>query len=255
MNASVTRCECNGSHIDVRLTPWDQCVLGFGTAEFTSFHAGSSADARSLLAQAATWGRANNVSYLFGRVPGDARELRTALTATGYSMVECSLTLSRDGFDHLPVIPPRVRIDLRPAVREDLASLQVIANDDFHHGRFLEDPAIAHADAARRTANWVSDLLDLRLLRTALCSGRIVGFHSERVGASGKHADLLLTGVANRYAVLAMSLWVSVLQDLARRDVRGCSTLVSAANIGVVNLYAALGFRYNSTLFGYRKFL
>ena len=31
--------------------------------------------------------------------------------------------------------------------------------------------------------------------------------------------------------------------------------LISAANTGIVNLYAKLGFHYDKTLFGFRKYL
>ena len=68
-------------------------------------------------------------------------------------------------------------------------------------------------------------------------------------------AALILTGAAGRYSMLALPLWITALEHLGSRQVKHCSTLVSAANIGVVNLYARLGFRYDTTLFGYRKFL
>ena len=45
------------------------------------------------------------------------------------------------------------------------------------------------------------------------------------------------------------------LESLADRGVTSCSTLISAANTGIVNLYAKLGFHYDKTLFGFRKYL
>jgi ribosomal protein S18 acetylase RimI-like enzyme len=254
MNSSFQHQRGDGS-VAARLTPWDQLALGFVTAELTTLRAASAEVATALLEQAESWARANNVHYLFGRVPANAYHLRHALSEQGHAMVECSLTLSRDGFAGLPSVPTRMRPQLRPACRDDLPALQAIANQDFNHGRFLEDPAIAREQAVRRTANWVGDLFDQGLLQTAESSGRIVGFHAERITSDGRHADLILTGTASRYAMLAVPLWISALEQLAKRRIESCATLVSAANTGIVNLYAKLGFRYDSTLFGYRKFL
>ena len=241
--------------IGARLTPWDQRALGFVTAEITSLGADSTEDATALLKHAEIWARANNVHYLFERIPSNAHHLRRALSDLGHAMVECSLTLSRDGFAGLPAIPARLRPQLRMARRDDLPALQAIADRDFNHGRFLEDPAIAREQAAQRTVNWIGDLFDQGLLQTAESNEKIIGFHAERITADRHHADLILTGTASRYAMLAMPLWIRALEQLAERRIEHCSTLVSAANTGVMNLYAKLGFRYDSTLFGYRKFL
>lgn len=238
-----------------RLTPWDQRALGFVTAEITTLRADSTEDATALLEHAEIWARANNVHYLFERIPANARHLRRALSDQGHAMVECTLMLSRDGFAGLPAIPARVRPQLRMARHDDLAILQAIAEQDFKHGRFLEDPAIPHEQAAQRTVHWIGDLFDQGLLQTAESDRRIIGFHAERVTADRHHADLILTGTASRYAMLAMPLWIRALEQLAEGRIEHCSTLVSAANTGVMTLYAKLGFRYDSTLFGYRKFL
>ena len=55
--------------------------------------------------------------------------------------------------------------------------------------------------------------------------------------------------------MLAMPLWVTALESLAARDIQRCTTLVSAANTGIINLYARLGFQFNTSLTGFRKFL
>lgn len=241
--------------VGARLTPWDRRALGFGTAEITRLEAETVDDALLLLRETETWAQVQGVRYLFGRVPADAGHLRSALSRSGYAMTECSLALSREGFEDLPKVPGRMRLELRPADRNDLPTLQAIARDDFHHGRFLEDPGIDHAAAVRRSINWVADLLDQGLLQTAAYGNQIVGFHAERLSDDGTHARLILTGTAHRYAMLSMPLWLRALERLAARHASCCSTLVSAANVGVINLYARLGFHYDSTQFGYRKFL
>lgn len=245
----------DGLGVTARLTPWDRRALGYGTAEIVALRTDSTADAVAMLERVEAWARQCDVRYLFGRVSADAGHLRRAFMDSGHVMVECSVTLSRDGFAGLPVIPTRLRPSLRPAHVGDLDWLRAMACEDFHHGRFLEDPAIDHVLATRRTANWVGDLVEQGLLSVAESGGRVIGFHAERLSGETGSADLILTGVARRYSMLALPLWVVALERLAEGGMSRCTTLVSAANTGVMNLYAKLGFRCDSTLFGYRKFL
>jgi len=241
--------------LQARLTPWDERALGFATAEITSFEARSAHSASRLLAQAEQWAHGLGVRYLFGRVDGNAHLLRGVLLAGDFQFVETSLTVSRSGMGNLPPVPRGMLPTLRPAVADDIPLLRGIAHDDFGHGRFLEDPAIDPAHARQRTANWIEDLVNGGLAYTAESRGRIIGFHAERVHASEHRAELLLTGAAAPYAMLAMPLWVTALESLAARDVQRCTTLVSAANTGIINLYARLGFQFNTSLTGFRKFL
>ncbi len=241
--------------LSARLTPWDERVLGFATAEITGIEASSSVAALDLLLQVEDWASAHRVRYLFGRVDARHRLLRAALLHADFQFVETSLAISRSGMGGLPLVPRGMLPTLRPAAAADIPLLRQIADDDFTHGRFLEDPAIDEAHARLRTANWIEDLVNAGLAHVAESRSRVIGFHAELLHPSEQRAELLLTGAAAPYAMLAMPLWVIALESLAARDIRRCTTLVSAANTGILNLYARLGFQFNSTLAGFRKFL
>lgn len=252
---SATAIRIDGGCADVRLTPWDERALGMPTAEISGLTPADAANGRALLAQAEAWARDQGVRYLFGRFDAARAHAKAAVLEAGHAIIECSLTLSRRGFAGLPAVPARMRPQLRGFVEADLAELQRIAREDFFHGRFLEDPSIDPSLAAARTSNWIGDLARQGLVRTAESGGKVIGFHAERLSADGQHADLILTGATARYAVLGLPLWVVALESLGERGVQDCATLVSAANTGIVNLYARLGFRYDTTLFGFRKYL
>lgn len=239
----------------LRLTPWDRRALGLVTAEVARFAPGDAWSGGELLRQAEEWCRQHSVQYMFGRFDAADLAAKKAVLEAGFAIVECSLALSRSGFEQMPVVPRRIRPWLRSPGADDLPMLEKIAREDFRHGRFLEDPAISTDLAATRTANWVRDLAEQRLLRVAGIGNKVIGFHAERIATGGLHADLVLTGVAGNYAPLALALWVTVLEDLGARGVQRCSTLVSAANVGVMNLYNKLGFRCDRSFFGFRKYL
>lgn len=247
--------QVSGGGTSVRLTPWDERALGFRTAEITRLECEDAAAGAELLRQAEAWARSQGVHYLFGRFDARSAASKHAVLAEGFQIVESSLTLSRPHLRQLPVVPRGMKPGLRPATEDDIAALRAIARDDFAHGRFLEDPSIDPAAAASRTANWIEDLVRQGLVQTAESRGRLIGFHAERVNVSDAHADLLLTGAAAPYAMLAFPLWVAALESLAERGIGSCSTLISTANVGVINLYARLGFHFDAALFGFRKYL
>lgn len=247
-----------GPHrLTARLTPWDERALHMRTAEFQHLHVDEAQPetAASLFDNMEQWCNERSVRYVFGRIDARQTSAKTALLRAGYTQVECSITLSRAGFAGLPRIPERMRVKLCPASDRDQDQLSDIARTEFVHGRFLEDPAISDTHARERSANWIADLTAQHLAYVARSGEHTIGFHAERVSPDGRHADLILTGTSARYAMLSIPLWVSALESLADRGVETCSTLVSAANTGVINLYARLGFHFDTTLFGYRKFL
>ncbi len=241
--------------IAARLTPWDERALGFGTAEVTELEIACIEQATPLLDELELWCASQSVRYLFGRIDATHRVAKDALLRHGYQFVETSLTVSRSGFANLPAVPRGMLPSLRPAALADVHELRRIAVTDFAHGRFLDDPAVDPRRAAERTANWVEDLVTLGLVYVAESRGKTIGFHAERVNTVRGDSELLLTGATAPYAMLALPLWITALEALAARDIRQCTTLVSAANTGILNLYARLGFHFNSTLFGFRKFL
>ncbi|CAH0216897.1 hypothetical protein [Stenotrophomonas lactitubi] len=241
--------------IAARLTPWDERALGFVTVEVTCLEISTAEQAAPLLSELEQWCATHAVHYLFGRIDATQTAAKSALLMQGYAFVETSLTVSRSGFANLPPVPRGMLPTLRPATGADVAELRRIATTDFAHGRFLEDPAIDPQRAALRTANWIEDLVSGGLAQVAESRGRTIGFHAERVAADNSNCELLLTGATGPYAMLALPLWITALESLAARGVPQCTTLVSAANTGILNLYARLGFHFNSTLFGFRKFL
>ncbi|MGY0505564.1 GNAT family N-acetyltransferase [Luteimonas sp. e5] len=257
-NTSTCQLEAGGCSLQVRLTPWDERALGMRTAEILALAATSdqtTTHIRELLGRAEDWARQQQAGYLFGRFDANHAETKQAVLGCGFTIVECSLALSKAGFAGLPPVPSGMRPTMRPAVPEDIPVLAEIARVDFDHGRFLEDPAIPRELAAERSANWISDLVCQGLAQVAMSRGQCIGFHAEQVDWEERHADLILTGTASAYAMLSLPLWTVALQSLHQRGVTRCSTLISAANTGVLNLYSRLGFHFDATLMGYRKFL
>ena len=235
-----------------RLTPWDERVLGVKSGEFLFL---DTLDPQSAISELEAWAIAHNVKYLCGRVDSNERVVREALRARGYEFIETSTTLSRAGFAELPKMPRGMTVDLRMPDQHDIQWLEALAQNAFHHGRLIEDLSVAESASRQRTANWVRDLIERKQLSVAEARGKTVGFHAESIRSCGKVADLILTGADQRYAMFALPIWIAALQRLSEAGIERCETLISSSNVGVTNLYAQLGFKFQKSLAGYRRYL
>jgi hypothetical protein len=64
---------------------------------------------------------------------------------------------------------------------------------------------------------------------------------------------LVLTGVKRSHALLGVSLWAQVLRLNRLRGVCETQTLISAANLPIVNLYRRFEFQFEELLLGFHK--
>jgi hypothetical protein len=243
-----------GPQAVLRLTPWDCKSFGFATSEITSISYRQASEIALLLGEVDRWNMANDVAQCVTRIDAADNAMKAAIQECGFYFAETSLRLSKPNLARceLNSITTK-RLCLRPAESRDRTAVQEIAATAFRFGRFQEDPYLEKGLAKTRHANWVGDLLDQGLLYVAVLKDQIVGFHAERLSGNGKDADLILTGTAGRYSMLSLPLWVSVLDSLQARGITRACTMISAANIGVLNLYCALDFHFDQTLLGFHK--
>ncbi|MCX6027001.1 MAG: hypothetical protein NTY23_12220 [Chloroflexi bacterium] len=243
------------SSLEYRDTPWDSRVLGVPTNEVMRVvDSGDSAELRALLAALEDECARRSIGLTVTRVAATRIAVRCALEERGFRYVETSLNLARGRRWPMPVSVPQElldKIEVRRARADDLDGLRTIAADDFHFGRFFEDPQISAESARTRNYNWIGDLVRDGRVDVCLAKTCLVGFmaHSRTTSVT----DLLLGGVAERYSHLALPFWAKEIASIHEDGVETIRTNVSAASIGVMNLYTALGFRFTEALVGFHK--
>jgi len=240
-------------HATLKPQPFNSQAFGFSSAQLADVAADNEASAAALLEQVDVAVRERGYRHVVLRIPAYHRVLHAALVRAGYYFAESSISLSLAGLNVRDYSKLAGRVRLVVADSTQLPELVHIASQDFHHGRFLEDPFLDQALARRRHALWLEELAKTGELYAALAGDQLVGFHAEHDLRNGC-ADLILTGAAQRYSMLAPAIWASALMSLKARDVRTCTTMVSAANLGVLNLYQRLGFRFDETWYGFHRF-
>ncbi len=82
-------------------------------------------------------------------------------------------------------------------------------------------------------------------------SNKTVGFLIYEIKKD--NAVLVLGGVSDKYRMLAYNFWFDTLQNIKKQGVNNIETVISAANIDVVNLYVFFEFTFKKLLNGYHK--
>ena len=232
----------------VATLPWDGEIFGFNVGEYRPGPLGALVATSSLLrARIASWAAEHEVELISCCTEGDDTLLRVAMSDLGFRFVDTSLraTLPRLEAARLPPCRATVRL----VEHADHDALERIAATSFHHGRYHADPSFPRELANRRYLQW---------LRGAL-SDPAAGRHVYVVGPRGKAKGFLHAEVKDSVADLRLgavdpetnpgtagfSLYLGTMHALAELGVRSVVARVSATNTAVMNLYAALGFRFS----------
>ncbi len=241
--------------LTVRETPWDARAFGRPTLDITdlSLAEENGADPSS---DESLFGQFQAVCDQFAaglvtiRVDADRRSAIGRLQIAGFRYVETVYRLScRNVARYEP--PARVTrtITLREARPDDHPTLVAQAADSFRYGRFAEDPWMPADVNRRRQIDWIEGLLAGRArVLVADLDGAPAAFMALRITAGV--ADLILAGTRPKAGILAYPLWIAVMKQLKAEGVSRAETMISAANLGVVNLYGTLGFRFDQALVG-----
>jgi len=241
----------DGGQIVLRETPWDARALGRPTLDITAIalacEDGTGGD-DDLFAALEALCNTQEAALVTLRLPAERRCAVARLQAAGFRYVE---TVQRLRYPNLARFEATATptLTLREAAVADHPALVTQAAETFHFGRFAEDPAIPPAVNPRRQADWMEGLLAGRA--QVLVTGpppRPAAFMAFTT-ADGT-ADLVLGGTRPDQAVLALPFWTAILLHLKQAGIRRVDTVISAANVGIANLYARLGFQVQETLVG-----
>lgn len=241
-----------GAQMVLRSTPWDARALGHPTLEVVSLalatEQGTGTD-DDLFQAFDNVCAEHGVGLVTARLSAERRVAVARLQAAGFRYVETVLRLRYANLRRFaPPAAARV-IELRDARPDDAGALIEQAAGTFRYGRFAEDPGIDPEVNRRRQIDWMEGLLAGKgQVLVADVGDRPGAFMAYRVDAGV--ADLILGGTRPEQAVLAYPFWIAVLERLRQGGTRRVETVISAANLGVLNLYARLGFQAHETLVG-----
>jgi hypothetical protein len=227
--------------------PWDTEIFGFPVADY---RAGDPRDltagAQKLAERLDLWTRREGVDLVGTRVPAHPALLGALLESVGFRFVEMQLRATLPRLRSSDLRPSRITI--RAASAADREGIARIAGSAFTLGRYHADPRFPRPLADRRYRVWMERSLADPSPGTWI---GVVGPESVPSGflhaeLTDRFADIRLAAVDQETAGIAgPELFLGALHEFARRGVTQATARVSAVNSAVLNIYAALGFRFH----------
>lgn len=242
------------TRLTFRENSWDTRALERPVWEITEFGYDSEENLRQVLTSAGlSFGSGRN-GLVVARVSADDRCAVSAFQDCGYHYAEASFMVR---LRSLKKFKPPSRFDrelrLRAAEQADVPRLKQISREEFRHGRYAEDWQVPPELNQRRQENWIDDIFANGQDVVAYESGgRVSAFMAYELSDRGD-AQLTLGGCDADHGFLAIVFWVNVLSHLRNQGARSASALISAANLGIVNVYAALGFEFSGLFIGLHR--
>ncbi len=240
--------------LEYRDAPWDERTLGYPCLEITAIRGDLDAELAQVLTDFDAAVQQRGAGLVYTRVPADARAQRRALNDAGFYCAEVSYRVAHSQVQKATETDRFIRrgAELRLAVPADYPAIEEILGTAFEHGRFQEDLYLGRDVAGLRYRRWLGDLVAQHAEIYAYVAGaEVIGLHVQhRIGDA---ADLILTGVKTSHALLGVPLWAEVMRLVRTQEIREARTLISAANLPIVNLYSRFGFSFQELLCGYHK--
>lgn len=250
--------ESGSNKITITNTPWDQKVINKKSCEIKFQLGDNISNFEELFQQVNDYLESHGYEYTQIRCDSNNKFLREILLNYGYSIAEMSYSLEYANPEKLDTsLLNRFNIELVRLDKSDqdaIAVIKEIAFNDFNHGRLFEDINIREELSRQRCANWIDDLLKEPFhLYKAMFRGTLIGFHAEKFDESSERVDWILTGVSSKHSVYALPLWCSAFELAKSNKIKSISTMISASNTKVLNLYNRFPFRVSGSWYGFHK--
>lgn len=236
-----------------RLTPWDEKAFHKKTYELLRLDLSNKSELKEELLNEGFF----DAKLIYGRFPADDYHTKLLLVEAGFIPCETSYDICLPRLDKY-IIPKLYSLKRLPLTIENgdvFEEVAVIASDRmFRFSRFHEDPQIPTEFADKRLGLWVRDLQnqdDIVTITYRNSDKIIISFMICQI--DNETVKFLLGGSRKGMELHSPFFWGGVIYYWQEQGFKKITTTISAANIGVVNLYSNLGFVFNSVKIDYHK--
>ncbi|MFL0581110.1 hypothetical protein ACH0B6_00965 [Solibacillus silvestris] len=237
-------------YIKWRNTPWDEKAFQKKTLEILEIHYENEGMLFDIFNRINDIVESEKAEVIYVRYDSSNMAVKRSATKFGYQIVEHSYYVSHPNLKKLAL--KNTKLKIRDFAKEDEGILKSIVKESFLHGRFHEDPFLGADLAKNRYENWIPQLIEDTNFHIIEIKGEVAGFFNYVI--KDDILDLPLSGLSKQYSGLGGYMWNDMFSYIQEKeDVKKVKIMISAANIAVLNLYTALGFKVTESLFGYHK--
>jgi len=242
----VTKMRHSGPTLDLEyhLCPWDRPILGLESASISSLTLRKDERGAQEFGIFRQWCAENKVKLVSCRMPHDDISGIGFLEGQGFRFIELNYHPRRNGLNDFRA--DRL-VDFRKVSQEDEDGLVALARETFDFGRFHADPMIGARLGNMRYAAWMRNAFRAphQSVLEFLFEGHRIGFAVvEAPSPTERFWSLIGLAASHRGRGLGRRIWNALLAYHCVEGVRSVSTSISSLNVPVLNLYAALGFRF-----------
>jgi len=233
--------------LEYALVPWDSRIFDFPVAQISAISVEDVAVAGADFDAFNAWRDVHQVALVSCRLPHDRLRESMLLESQGFRFVEMVYPMRYNSVQAAAFPASDLRIER--ATLSDLESIQEIGAAAFATGRFNMDPRIGPDLGGKRYAVWVANSLqsESQIVVKALLENQLVGFFIyENRPDDSTYWHLTAVSPAHQGRGIGGILWREMIMLHQREARKKIETVVSARNTPVLNLYAKLGFRFES---------
>jgi hypothetical protein len=242
------------SFLVYRMTPWDERAFGFKTCEIMEISYDSIDNLRLLFQSFEEDISPGGIKFTYTRIDAQDLVLKKYLQEAGFYYVETTFLITLDLQKNDFSAAFKNNLCLEAPLEEDYAQLKNLARDSFKYGRFHEDANISGETAGRRYYCWIDDLRAQGKKFLIHKDGGEVKAFVVYDDFSSDRVCVIVVGSKSGKGFLTYYLIPSFCTFLKNSGHNKAYGMISAANLGMIMLYARLNIKFEKTLLGFHKF-
>ena len=244
----------NDSNLSYRYTPWDAKSFGVETREIMSVEYQDESDLGQLLSEFEK--TIDGDALVYFRQDSNDQIAKKVLFLNGYYIAEAALQIKLTkikNIDFSKIYRNNLEIDDH-INEEDIKQLQDIAYHSFNYSRFHEDPFLDIEKSRERYANWILDLIEQeKKVYVYRQNNEVISFQFYTL--ENNKVDLILGGSKEGYGMMTLYFFSTLMTDLQSKGVKRMDTMISSANLGILNTYVSFGYTVQKSFFDYHKII
>lgn len=234
----------------IAILPWDIEVFHFNVADLQFSPSLNLSKYKKELGTVLTnWSKRNKVALISCVISANDFKKMAILPEIGFRLVDVKITAFYPNLQKIKL--PKTRTEIRLAQPKDFEKIEYLAGKGFTFGRYSSDALFPKKLADLRYKMWIHNSLyspnEGSLVFVLVDSDIVKGFYHVEI-LKENTADLRLAAIDmnTNSAGLGFELYIGVLKKLKEIGIKKAITSISPANIGVLNIYAGLNFKFSN---------
>lgn len=247
-DAELFSFESESLFLRASLVPWDSEVLHFPVAHIEKIKISSRKNLKDHFKRFTTWRNDKKCRMVSARLHHNQLVESMFLENNGFKFIDVILHPKLEKLQSLDI--PDQGLKIQTFSPNDMPEVRNIAESAFHFERFHTDPRIGAKFGNLRYGRWVDNLPSVpkQEIVTIWYNNLLLAFFVfEKKDSDSIYWHLTAVAPEQQGKGLGRRAWLAMLAYHKKQGCNVVSTAISSQNIRVLNLYASLNFRFQTS--------